>query len=225
MSQTPYLHLFSLFIAFLTFCLNFTPSIRPLAFFLHSFVSLWLKRLNFSRCSGFLHCQPPHALLRPLRCVNRLISASLSLPLLKYSPVPFSMHRLPSSFIASGLAAFLRVCFRAYRMRKTIEVDRKIGETLYWFDLSLTTVNGIHCWWRPVCSLGLFRRLWLRSSTPRFEKMTHYGYTMGATELRPIWTLKHSRAENFSVNYLDVTMSAEVKMPIKELDVNCAVLD
>lgn len=76
------------------------------------------------------------------------------------------------------------------------------GNTLLIWPIPYTLWMAFAADGAPCAVWAFSESLWLRSSTPHFERMTHYGYTMGATELRPIWTLKHSQDENFPVNYL-----------------------
>lgn len=76
------------------------------------------------------------------------------------------------------------------------------GNTLLIWPIPYTLWMAFAADGAPCAVWAFSESLWLRPSTPHFERMTHYGYTMGATEPRPIWTLKHSRDENFPVNYL-----------------------
>lgn len=56
------------------------------------------------------------------------------------------------------------VCLQAFRAEKTMEVDRKIGETLYWFDLSLT-----HCEWHSLLMAP-------RVQSGPFQRVSDYGH-------------------------------------------------
>lgn len=60
------------------------------------------------------------------------------------------------------------------------------GNTLLIWPIPYTLWMAFAADGAPCAVWAFSESLWLRSSTPHFERMTHYGYTKEATELRPI---------------------------------------
>lgn len=179
--------------------LNFTVSLLLLSFI---FFSDW--RLSLSRCAAFLCCQPP--LLHRYALCAVLIAWSWRHFPCHFSEI-FSRTLLAAqvacyfySLRAGSLFVSVFASFQSGANNRGWQENR--GNTLLIWPIPYTLWMAFAADGAPCAVWAFSESLWLWSSTPHFERMTHYGYTMGATELRPIWTLKHSQGENFPVNYL-----------------------
>lgn len=121
---------------------------------------------------------PPLTSLRPLRCVNRLILASFSLPFLQifsHPPLAAQVTCYIYSLRAGSLFVSVFASFQSGENNGGWQENR--GNTLLIWPIPYTLWMAFAADGAPCAVWAFSESLWLRSSTPHFERMTHYGYT------------------------------------------------